>query len=109
MVDWISGQPNARFWVLKLLHDNFGPGDKLVDTSFDSSYVYAQAFETRDGKRKLLLINKRNRPFEVSTPASQGSNVTYVDQTTSSQPPASAQVGATPLTLSGYEVAVVTM
>jgi len=109
MVDWTTGQPNARFWVLKLLHDNFGPGDKLVDTSVDSSYVYAQPFQTRDGKRKLLLINKRNRPFEVSTPASQGSNVTYVDQTTSFQPPASAQVGATALTLSGYEVAVVTM
>jgi len=109
MVDWTSGQPNARFWVLKLLHDNFGPGDKLVDTSVDSSYVYAQAFQTRDGKRKLLLINKRNRPFEVATPASQGSNVTYVDQTTSFQPPTSAQVNATPLTLSGYEVAVITM
>ena len=91
MVDWTSGQPNARFWVLKLLHDNFGPGDKLVNTSVDSSYVYAQAFQTRDGKRKLLLINKRNRPFEVSTPASQGSNVTYVDQTTGLQPPATAQ------------------
>jgi hypothetical protein len=35
--------------------------------------------------------------------------VTYVDQTTSFQPPASVQVGATSLTLSGYEVAVVTM
>ena len=32
MVDWATGQPNARYWVLKLLHDNFGPGDKLMDT-----------------------------------------------------------------------------
>jgi hypothetical protein len=75
----------------------------------DIPYVYAQAFVTRDGKRKLLLINKRDRPFEVSSPASQGSNVTYVDQSTSFQPPASAQVGATSLSLSGYEVAVVTL
>ena len=32
MVDWNTGKPNARYWVLKLLRDNFGPGDKLVDS-----------------------------------------------------------------------------
>ena len=26
LVDWNTGQPNARFWVLKLLHSNFVPG-----------------------------------------------------------------------------------
>jgi len=109
MVDWTTGQPNARFWVLKLLHDNFGPGDKLVETNLDLPYIYAQAFVTRQGQRKLLLVNKRDRAFEVSTPAPQGSQVTFVDQTTSFQPPASAQVGVTGLTLSGYEVAVVTL
>ena len=61
MVDWNTGQPNARFWVLKLLHDNFGPDDKLVETHLDIPYVYAQAFVTRQGQRKLLLVNKRDR------------------------------------------------
>ena len=37
MVDWDTGQPNARFWVLKLLRDNFGPGDKLVETALRPS------------------------------------------------------------------------
>jgi hypothetical protein len=109
MVDWNTGQPNARYWVLKLLHDNFGPGDKLVETDLDIPYVYAQAFVTREGQRKLLLVNKRDRAFEVSLPASQGSAVTFVDQTTGFQPPTSAQLGANPLTLRGYEVAVVTL
>ena len=31
MVEWEHGTPNARLWVLHLLHDNFGPGDKLVE------------------------------------------------------------------------------
>ena len=35
MVDWDTGQPNARFWVLKLLRTNFGPGDKLVETRLE--------------------------------------------------------------------------
>ncbi len=109
MVDWTTGQPNARFWALKLLHDNFGPDDKLVETSLDSPYVYGQAFVTRQGQRKLLLINKRDRTFEVSFPASPGSEVLFVDQSTSFQPPASAPLGQNPLTLSGYEVAVVNL
>ena len=33
LVDWITGQPNARYWVLKLIHDNFGPGDKQVEST----------------------------------------------------------------------------
>jgi len=109
VVDWNTGQPNARYWVLKLLHDNFGPGDRLVETHLDVPYIYAQAFVTRAGQRKLLLVNKRDRDFEVLFPASQGSAVTLVDQSTGFQPPTSAQLGGNPLTLRGYEVAVVTL
>ena len=109
LVDWNTGQPNARFWVLKLLHDNFGPEDKMVATSSDSSYVYAQAFVTRQGQRKLFLINKRNRPFQVSTPAGPGAPIAFVDQTTNFQPPASTTLGENPFTLTGYEVAVVNL
>lgn len=51
MVDWNTGQPNARFWVLRLIKDNFRPNDKLVDTrlvlpsvNIQGSSVYAQGF-----------------------------------------------------------------
>ena len=37
MVNWETGKSNARFWVLCLLEDNFGPGDKIVDSSFGTS------------------------------------------------------------------------
>ena len=30
MIDYNNGKPNARYWVLKLIKDNFHPGDKLV-------------------------------------------------------------------------------
>jgi hypothetical protein len=109
MVDWNTGQPNARYWVLKLLHDNFGPGDKLVDTTSATRHVYAQGFVTRQGQRKLLLVNKRDRVIEVSVPESQGSEVTYVDQSTSFQPPASAHLSENRVSLSGFEVAVVNL
>jgi hypothetical protein len=109
MVDWNTGQPNARYWVLKLLHDNFGPGDKLTDTNSGIPYLYAQGFVTRDGKRKLLLVNQRDRDFEVSIVGSNGADVVYVDQTTGFQPPATSHMNAEQITLRGLAVAVVTL
>jgi hypothetical protein len=74
MVDWTTGKPNARFNVLELLKNNFGPGDELSDTEVhsngslaESDAIEAQAF-TRDGRRKLLLINQRNREVTVELP-----------------------------------------
>jgi hypothetical protein len=59
MVDWKTGNPNARFWVLKLIHDNIAPGDKMVRTAGSNGDVVAQAFVTSKG-RAMLVINKRN-------------------------------------------------
>jgi hypothetical protein len=115
MVDWNDGKPNARFWVLKLLRDNFGPGDRLVKIEPFSPfapnhpYVYSLAFATRDGKRRVLLVNKRDRAFDVSIPGASGGRVDYVDQSTGFQPPASSKLTADSLKLTGYSVAVVTL
>ena len=109
MVNWTTGQPNARFWVLKLLHDNFGPGDKLMDTSNKSPYVYARGFTTRDGKQKVLLVNKRDHAVVVSIPGVANGHVDVVDQQTAFQPPAGSQLGSDRVTLGGLAVAVVTL
>ena len=109
MVDWSDGRPNARYWVLKLLKDNFGPGDKLVETRVANRYVYALGVVKSDGKRRVLLVNKRNRPFDVSIPGARGGQVDRVDQTTALQPPASARLTDDTVTLGGFAVAVVTL
>ncbi len=109
MVDWDTGQPNARYWVLKLLRDNFGPGDKLVHTNSDLPYVYAQAFVTPEGKHKILLVNKRNRTFDLALPGAEGAQVQLVDQATSFQPPASSTMAGNRITLGGLAVVAVTL
>ena len=109
MVDWNTGQPNARYWVLKLLRDNFGPGDKLVHTSSDLPYVYVQAFVTPEGKHKILLVNKRNRTFDLALPGAEGAQLQLVDQATSFQPPASSTMTGNRITLGRLAVAVVTL
>lgn len=115
MVDWNDGKPNARFWVLKLLHDNFGPGDKVVEIESSNPagpndpYVYALAFLTKSGKRRLLLVNKRDRAFDVSLPSANGGQVDYVDQTTGFTPPGPMKLGDDTVRLAGDSVAIVTL
>jgi len=109
LLDWNTGQPNARYWVLKLLRDNFLPGDRLVKTALENPAVFAQGFATRGGKHRILIVNKRDRILEVSIPGGLGARVDVADQTTGSNPPATAQMNSEVLTLHGLAVAVVTM
>jgi hypothetical protein len=106
MVDWNTGAPNARFRVLELLRKHFGPGDKLVETSLDSPYVYAQAFRTASGKHEVLLVSKRDRAIAIALPGP--GVIEYVDQTTAGGAPASAPVAGS-VTLNGFAVGVVTL
>lgn len=115
MVDWNEGLPNSRFWVLKLLKDNFAPGDKLVEiapypeSAHNTDYLYALAVVTKTGKQRLLLVNKRDRDLQLSIPGGRNSQVDVVDVATRSKPAASSKLTADEFTLHGFSVAVVTM
>ncbi len=107
MVNWNTGAPNARFRVLELLKNNFGPGDRIVSSSSGSDYVYPLAVITAKGEHKLLLVNKRDREMEVTLPQ-QAKTVEFVDQTTKEQPPQTRQVNSQTIRLTGLQVSVVT-
>ncbi len=107
MVDWTTGAPNARFRVLELLHNYFAAGNQLIETAISNPYVYAQAFRTRSGKREVLLISKRDRPFTVTVP--EAVSFEYVDQSTAGAPPTSVAVQAGAVTLNGFTVGIATL
>ncbi len=111
MVDWSDGKPNARFWVLKLLKDNFGPGDKLIEILPEGSspYFTSLAVITPGGKRRVLLVNKRDRELELSIPGATGGTTDVVDQSTAFHPPASSKLTSDRVKVGGFGVAVVTI
>lgn len=109
MINWETGQPNARYRVLKLLIENFGPGDKLVETDSKNPFVHAQAFISKDGRRKLLLINKRDRTFDLEIAEAGGGTLTVVDQKTVGQPGAARKLINNQVKIEGLAVAVVTL
>jgi hypothetical protein len=106
MMNWQTNQPNARFWVLKLIKDSFHPGDKLVETGGAGSDIAAQAFVTPAG-HKLLLVNKRNRPVDVAVPGVEQTSVLSVDLESGDGPARPFKPGAGKITLAPFAVTVV--
>jgi len=109
MINYNTGQPNARYWVLKLLKDNFHPGDQMVATKenmFDRHDLAMQGFVTPEGK-KALLVNKTNREATVELPlAWQHALLSTVDEDTGDQAARIATASGNQLKLAPFAVAV---
>ena len=91
MMNWKNGKPNARYWVLKLLKDNLGVGDKLYTATSNHPDVIAQAYQTKAGKR-ILLINKTNKEITLPIKDLNGAKFETVDVTTGDNPIADGEV-----------------
>jgi hypothetical protein len=109
MINWKTGRPNARYWVLKLIHDNFGPGDALVNTDVVGDGLVAQSFVTGRGKR-VLLINRSNRPVMLTLARDyQGARLTVVDPSTGDHEPATGVIGGQGVELKPLAVGVISL
>ena len=109
MMDWTRNQPNARFWVLKLLKDTFHPGDKLLETELKGDHsadLAAQAFITPSG-RKLLLVNKRNSAIEIPLADAATATALTVDLATEDGPARSIKPAGDKIKLEPFAVTVV--
>ena len=110
MIDYNNGKPNARYWVLKLIRDNFHSGDKLVAIKPNSRGlrgIALQGFVTPQGK-KVLLVNKTNRESTVEiSPEWQHSHLLTIDEDTGDGEPRSQEVSSPELKLAPFAVAVI--
>ncbi len=108
MIDWTNGKPNARYWVLKLIKDNFHSGDKIVETKLENADgVAAQAFLTPMGK-KLLILNQRNRTTEITLPEDlKTAKISTVDLASGEGPAAETTGHGKRLKLAPFAVSVV--
>jgi hypothetical protein len=109
MMNWEDNKPNARFWVLKVIKDNFHPGDKLVDTKLEGAHrgdLEAQAFVTPAGQ-KLLVVNKRNWAIDVQFANSDKATALTVDGKSGEGPARNLPVEGGKIHLEPFAVAVV--
>ena len=103
-------QPNARYWVLKLIKDNFHPGDTLVDTTNlpgPPPDIAAQGFLTPAGK-KILVVNKRNYEVTVKLPEGfEHARLSTVDEQTGDSEPRAGTTDGVQLKMAPFAVTVV--
>ena len=108
MIDWTTGRPNARFEVLRLLHDKLTPGDRMFRTGPLEYDIDTAAFESASGVKKLLLVNKRNRDITLQLPPEfTHSSITTVDVNASTTRPAAKPWNGSELTLPPFAVTVI--
>ncbi len=110
MMNWNSGKPNARYHILKLIKDNFGPGDTLVTTNIvGNDDLLAQGFNTKQGK-KVLLVNKRNKTVNLVLPAIfDKAKLTVVDESTGDNPAAQSAIAGREIEIKPFGVGVITL
>jgi hypothetical protein len=108
MMDWTTNQPNARFWVLKLIKDTVHSGDTMVETDLGVATVAleAQAFVTPAG-HKLLLVNKSDLAMEVPLPDADTARALTVDLQSGEGPARSVSPAGGKITLEPFAVTVV--
>ncbi|HYW34764.1 MAG TPA: hypothetical protein VE868_05090 [Balneolaceae bacterium] len=104
MLNWKTGAPNARYLVLKLIHKHFGPGDQIIQSNIHHANVYAYSVIGKDGKRRAMLVNKKNKSATVSLPV-RGKSMEIVDQRNNKIN--SQKLQGKKVTLNGFAVAVV--
>jgi Glycosyl hydrolases family 39 len=124
MIDWVSGRPNARYWVLKLLKDRFNRQDELCATTVHQKSrptvtepqgmypipVAAQAFRSPVGERKILVVNKANSGVRVSLRhEAMSGQLEVVDQKTGEGPARVSALDSQMITMAPFAVAVVTL
>ncbi len=113
MIDYNNGKPNARYWVLKLIKDNFHPGDKLVAEKpakdGDPSDVTVQGFITPQGK-KVLLVNRTNKEKTVTlSPELQNASSLTVDEATGDEAPRAGKAEGANFKLAPFAVTVLSV
>lgn len=104
MMNWKNGKPNVRFWVIKLIKDNLGAGDKMMGTNISTVDISAQGYVTAKGKKCLLLINKRNKEIQLDLPAGTAK---YVDVSTGENPADEMKLTSNSLLVKPYMVALI--
>jgi Glycosyl hydrolases family 39 len=110
MVDWTTGDPNARYRVLELILDEIGPGCRLIDIPDQpqAGTLYALAIRDRE-RRKVLMINKTNAPVAVEIDDLRGALVRIVDQQSAGGTIREEWAAGNTFTLGGYAVAIATL
>ncbi len=83
-LNWTTGEGTAKYWTTKLLIETPDTdNDQAVvtqTTDIGGQYVFSQAFLGKNGRRWVLIVNKRYIDIDVLLPESTGDYMRIVNE-----------------------------
>jgi hypothetical protein len=113
MLNWTTGEGTAKYWILKLLIETVDiDNDQAVvtqTTDVGGENVFSQAFVGKNGRRWVLIINKRYANVDVFLPGCTGGLMQIVNEASGFGPATEVTLTLSRITLSPFAVAVIHM
>jgi len=115
ILDWNTGLGTARYWVLKLLIDYIHVGDSIQNTTLSTTLppgllngppVFAQAFLSPSGAKKMLILNKDSVQRDAVITGATGATMYTVDLSTGFGPARSQVLSSDSFSMDKFAVAV---
>ncbi|CAF0858579.1 unnamed protein product [Adineta steineri] len=113
MLNWTTGEGTAKYWVSKLLINTTDiDNDQAVVTrtsDVGEKNLFSQAFVTKNGRRWVLMVNKRFADINVVLPGCTGGAMQVVNEASGFGPATVSKLTSDQILLSPFAVAVVHM
>ena len=113
MLNWTTGEGTAKYWTSKLLIETANiDHDRAVLTQTSDTgdqNIFSQAFIGANGRRWVLIVNKRYANVDVFLPGATGGTMRVVNEASAFGPPIEVQLNLSRITLTPYAVAIVFM
>jgi hypothetical protein len=113
LLNWTTGEGTAKYWTSKLLIDTADiDNDQAVitqTTDVGDQNIFSQAFVGKNGRRWVLIINKRYASVDVSLPGCTGGQLQIINEASGFGPATETTLTTPQITLSAFAIAVVHM
>ena len=113
LLNWTTGEGTAKYWTSKLLIETADiDNDQAVVTQTSDvggMNVFSQAFVGRNGRRWVLIINKRFASIDVSLSDCEGGQMQIINEASGFGPATVVALTSNTITMSPFAIAVVHM
>jgi hypothetical protein len=113
LLNWTNGVGTAKYWTLKLLIETVDiDNDQAVvtqTTDIDGENIFSQAFVGKNGRRWVLIINKRYADVDVFLPGCTGGRMQIINEGSGFGPATEIILTLSKITLSPFAVAIIHM
>ncbi len=113
MLNWTTGEGTAKYWTSKLLIETADiDNDQAVvtqTTDVGGMNVFSQAFVGKNGRRWVLIVNKRFANVDVSLSGSAGGRMQIINEASGFGPATEVTLTSNTITMTPFAIAVIHM